>query len=225
MKFRIALNSVGDIHRQLLLTIDDEVTTSIDWGFDGMHNEEQIDDMFWMIDSQKFNIQGSNDVSAQVSYPLGLSSHKEGLNTISVEDLENMPNSIDIYVHDIENDTYHNLRESDFQFFLPGGEFLEKFELTFGILDEGTLNTKNQNLKSLEVFYANQKESLIIVNPNIIEINSLEIVNMLGQSITIINNISELDYSEYQVENLSAGTYIIKMDTESGSVSKKVLVN
>ena len=225
MKFRIALNSVGGIHRQLLLTIDDEATTSIDWGFDGMHNEEQIDDMFWMIDSQKFNIQGSNDVSPQVSYPLGLSSHKEGLNTISVEDLENVPNSIDIYVHDIEKDTYHNLRESDFQFFLPGGEFLEKFELTFGILDEGTLNTKNQNLKSLEVFYANQKESLIIVNPNIIEINSLEIVNMLGQSITIINNISELDYSEYQVENLSAGTYIIKMDTESGSVSKKVLVN
>ncbi|WP_442954719.1 T9SS type A sorting domain-containing protein [Paucihalobacter sp.] len=47
---------------------------------------------------------------------------------------------------------------------------------------------------------------------------------MLGQSITNIKNISDSGYSEYPVKNLSAGTYIIKINTVSGSVSKKVLI-
>ncbi|WP_442954718.1 T9SS type A sorting domain-containing protein [Paucihalobacter sp.] len=47
---------------------------------------------------------------------------------------------------------------------------------------------------------------------------------MLGQSITNIKNISNSSYSEYPVKNLSTGTYIIKINTVNGLVSKKVIV-
>ena len=55
--------------------------------------------------------------------------------------------------------------------------------------------------------------------------SSIELFNMLGQSVQKIESISESGYSEYDVKNLSTGTYIIKLYTVSGSVStKKVLV-
>jgi hypothetical protein len=53
----------------------------------------------------------------------------------------------------------------------------------------------------------------------------MELLNVIGQTVTTINNISVSGYSEYEVKNLSSGSYIIKINTVSGSVSKKVLVD
>ena len=74
------------------------------------------------------------------------------------------------------------------------------------------------------MYYDNEVQSIVVFNPNFVKIKSIELYNMLGQNIIDIDNISELDYSEYEVKNLSTGTYIIKMDTLSGLLSKKVMV-
>ncbi len=223
MKFRLGLNSVGEFHRQLLLTIDENASIDIDWGYDGEYNETQIDDMFWMINDGKYSIQGSNVVSSEIVYPIGILAHEDGLNTIGIDELENVPNDIDIFIHDIENGSYHNLRDGDFQFFLPAGEHLDKFELTFAANDE-TLSIDGNELDSLDVFYSNAATSIGLFNPNAIIVKSIEIYSLLGQKIETINNISEMDYSEYPVRNLSTGTYIINLNTISGLVSKKVIV-
>ncbi|WP_081820730.1 LamG-like jellyroll fold domain-containing protein [Sediminibacter sp. Hel_I_10] len=223
MKFRISFNSVGDLHRQLLLTIDDNATVNADWGYDGKYNETQIDDMFWMIDSEKYNIQGSNTVSDGVTYPLGIVSHEDGLNTIGIDELENVPSDINIYIHDLENNTYTNLRDSNFEFFISAGEHLDRFELTFADEDE-TLDTQNNIIDTVEVFYTNTSQSIALYNKNLLSIKTFALFNMMGQPIITFNNISDRDYSEYPVKNLSTGTYIIKLETVSGSVSKKIIV-
>ena len=77
----------------------------------------------------------------------------------------------------------------------------------------------------LDVLYSNDKERIVLINPNLIDVKSIELFNILGQSVHTIEEISESGYSEYEVKNLSTGTYIIKLHTASGSVStKKVLV-
>jgi hypothetical protein len=48
--------------------------------------------------------------------------------------------------------------------------------------------------------------------------------NILGQTITDIKNITNENYKEIEVKNLSSGTYIIKLRTDNGTISKKVLV-
>ncbi|MEH6536612.1 MAG: choice-of-anchor D domain-containing protein [Psychroserpens sp.] len=223
MKFRIGFNSINTIHRQLLLTIDESTTTGYDWAFDAKIYDNQMDDLFWMINDEKFTIQGSNEAEPGSIYPLGIETSDGGLNTITIDRLENVPDSIDIFIHDIENDTYHNLRDGDFQFFLLAGQYLNRFELTFSE-DQDSLSVEENELNSLDVFYNNETESIGLLNPYFIDVKSIELYNIIGQNIIKIENISELDYSEYQVKNLSTGTYIIKMDTLSGLISKKVLV-
>ncbi|WP_299278068.1 choice-of-anchor D domain-containing protein [uncultured Psychroserpens sp.] len=222
MKFRIGFNSVNTIHRQLLLTIDGATTMGFDWAFDAKIYDNQMDDLFWMIDDEKYIIQGSNLAEENTIYPLGIKVSDDGLNTITIDDLENVPDDIDIFIHDTEDGTYHNLREGDFQFFLPAGEYLNRFKLTFSEGD--SLSVDDDELKTLDVFYSNDTESIVLLNPNFIDVKSIQLFNIIGQNITTIENISELDYSEYEVKNLSTGTYIIKINTLSGLLSKKVLV-
>ncbi|MFK7781827.1 choice-of-anchor D domain-containing protein [Psychroserpens sp.] len=224
MKFRIGIYTVNEINRQLLLTIDPNATTAVDLGYDGIVNESQIDDMYWMIDGGKYIIQGSDDVEIDTTYPLGIITDTQGVNTISINALENVPNDMDIFIHDIQNATYHNLRESDYEIYLDAGEHLDRFEMTFRDADDTLSVDDNKELSALEVFYSNDIESLILLNPNFKEVKSIELFNIVGQSIHTIKDISELDYSEYEVKNLSSGTYIVKINTASGSVSKKVLV-
>lgn len=223
MKFRIGIYTVNTIQRQLLLTIDPNATTSVDLGYDGILNETQMDDMFWMISGDKYIIQGSNDAEIDTTYPLGIKTDTEGLNTISINGLENVPDDMDLFIHDIENNSYHNLRESDFEINLPAGEYLDRFEMTFREIND-TLSIDDNELSTLDVYYSNEAESLVLLNPNYEAVKSIELFNMIGQSIHTIKDISELDYSEYEVKNLSTGTYIVKINTASGSVSKKVLV-
>ncbi|WP_299224448.1 choice-of-anchor D domain-containing protein [uncultured Psychroserpens sp.] len=223
MKFRIGIYTVNTIQRQLLLTIDENATTGVDFGYDGKLYEEQVDDMFWMINNEKYTIQGSNEVELETVYPLGITVDNTGLNTISINRLENVPDELDIFIHDKSDNTYHNLRENDFQIHLNAGEYLDRFEMTFRDANE-TLSVEESELDDLEVYYSNENESLVLLNPNYKDVKSIELFNIVGQSITTLEDISELDYSEYKVKNLSTGTYIVKLYTVSGSVSKQVLV-
>jgi hypothetical protein len=222
MKFRIGFNSVNTIHRQLLLTIDETTTTGYDWAFDAKIYDNQMDDLYWIIDNEKYTIQGSNEAEPESVYPLGIKTRDQGLNTITIDELEFVPDTIEIYIHDIENGTYHNLREGDFQFYLPAGEHLNRFELTFSQGD--SLSVEENELNTIDVYYNIETESIVLYNPNFKDVKSIELYNVIGQKITTIEDISELDYSEYKVKNLSTGTYIIKIDTLSGLISKKVLV-
>ncbi|WP_299112647.1 choice-of-anchor D domain-containing protein [uncultured Winogradskyella sp.] len=226
MKFRIGYNSGNELqlHRQLLLTIDDNTTMDYDWAFDALLYDDQTDDMFWMINDNKYIIQGSNEVEMATVYPLGIKTNIDGLNSIAIDALENVPDSINIYAHDIELGIYHDLRVSDYEFFLNAGEYLNRFEITFAT-EAQLLGVDDEVNENLDVLYSNDKEKIVLINPNLVDVKSIELFNMLGQSVHTIENISESGYSEYEVKNLSTGTYIIKLYTASGSVStKKVLV-
>ena len=122
--------------------------------------------------------------------------------------------------------TYHNLKDSNFEFQLPAGEYLDKYEITFSDLVSlnESLGISENELNALTVYYSNESGSIVLLNPNLTEIKEIELLNILGQSIKTIDRIELKQVSEFKIKNLSSGTYVLKMHTVSGSVSKKVLV-
>lgn len=226
MKFRIGFNSNNslEIHRQLLLTIDENTSVDYDWAYDAKLNEDQTDDMFWIINDEKYIIQGSDRADTNSIYPMGLAVSNDGLNAITIDELENVSDEINIYVHDIALDIYHDLRVSEYEVYLNAGEYLNRFEITFNAT-AGSLSVNDETTNNINVLYSNDIERIVLINPNLIDIKSIELYNILGQSVYAIEDISESGYSEYEVKNLTTGTYIIKLHSESGSVvTKKVLV-
>jgi hypothetical protein len=224
MKFRIGFNSINTIHRQLLLTIDENATTGVDWAYDGKMNEDQIDDMFWVINDEKYIIQGSNDSELTSTYPIGIKTNTNGINSITIEDLENIPYDLNIYVHDIELDIYHDLKANDYEIFLNAGEYLNRFEITFG--NNQALHISENTKDSIAIIYANDSDRIVLVNPNQIEVKSIAMYNLLGQSVYTTKAITKGEHSEYEVTNLSTGAYVIQLRTSNNVVmTKKVVVN
>ena len=225
MKFRIGFNSVNTIRRQLLLTIDENASLDVDWAFDGEMNEDQIDDMYWLINDDAYIIQGSDAAEITSVYPLGILTDTDGINSIMIDELENVPDGFNIYLHDNVLDIYHDLKASTYTVFLNAGEYHNRFEITFGTPEE-ILGIDNQNSTPLDVIYASTIDKMVVVNPNQIALKSIVVYNMLGQSVYVVENIEQNQHSEYKTNNLSAGTYIIKLHTATENVvTKKIIVD
>ena len=224
MKFRIGFNSFNGIHRQLLLTVDEHASIGYDWGYDGRLNSQQIDDMFWMLEGERYGIQGVNEVTAESVFPLAIHVRDNGPNSIQIDHLENVPENVQIYVRDRELNVYHDFRQSNYEFILTSGDYLDRFEIVFSNR-QASLDTQDIALiNSFEVYYNSINKNLVILNNKLTEINSIELFNIIGQSIFNSNEIGLQSYPEIKIPNLSTGTYIINLDTISGKLSKKVLV-
>ena len=222
-KIRLGFNSINNIHRQLLVTSDERATINYDWGFDGKNIDSQIDEMSWMIDDSKYVIQGINGINETTVLPIGIYTSTEGNNTITIDALVNFPEELQVYVHDIELNNYHNLRSSDYTINLLAGEHLNRFEITF--TNQALSIDEIENTTNIELYFNNETESIIIDNPRQINIDNAEMINMIGQSVYKYNAIKLNNLIELKTKNISTGAYIIKLKTENGTISKKVLVN
>ncbi len=224
MKFRIGFNSVNQIHRQLLLTVDDNASSGVDWGYDGIIKEGQIDDMYWMIGNDKYIIQGTNQVNTSTIAPLGIHTRDDGMNEIVIDKLENVADDVDVFVHDKDLGIFHDLNQGAYQVYLIAGEYTERFDIVFNN-EIPSLDVDDNDLTDLfEVHYSNEEKSIVIVNPTSTQVEYLEVFNILGQSIQSFDEIPSQNITQLKATNLSTGTYIIKLSTELGTISKKVLV-
>lgn len=225
MKFRIGFNSVNTIRRQLLLTIDENASSDVDWAYDGEINETQIDDMFWLINDEAYIIQASNESDISAIYPLGLKTKTDGVNAIFIDALENVPDIMNVYLHDNELGIYHDLRTGSYDIFLIKGDHLNRFEITFGTQND-VLGIDDYTTNPIDVLYSNAIKKIVVVNPNQIDVKMIVVYNMLGQSVYNINTIEPQKHSEYNIKNLKTGTYIVKLQTTTGlTITKKIIVD
>ena len=222
MKIRIGFNSVNTIHRQLLLTIDSLATPSVDYGFDAMVLDDLIDDLYWIIEGDNYTIQGRDAVDESTKLPLGMHVASSGINEIKLDGLENVTDDLKIYLHDIDTDVYHNLNTSSYQFTSDTGTYLNRFEITFAI--PNTLTIEEENFNTLKFYYAFTRNKIVILNPNDIELEHLEIFNIMGQSVDAVSDLYQDSYNEYEVNNLSSGAYIVQLRTPSGTLTKKIII-
>ena len=201
MKLRIGFNSINNLQRQLLITLDENASAGYDWGYDSKYIDTQMDDMYWLINNEKFLIQGTNQINKETIIALGLHTKTDGFNSINIDELEHTPNELEIYLHDKELNIYHDLRQSKYDIFLEAGAHLNRFELAFS--KANTLDTEENENEQIEVFFSNEKNKIVINNPASRLIESVEMYNILGQSLfnfqTNTNN-NHLEYNANQIK-------------------------
>ncbi|MFD1163279.1 choice-of-anchor D domain-containing protein [Hwangdonia seohaensis] len=221
-KIRLMFNSPNGYHRQLLVGVDPNASNNFDLGYDALLAESNKEDMYWQFDSTKLLIQAVNNFNDDQILPLGIKTNKDGLATIKIDALENIKASTNIYVHDKESGTYHNLNQGSYEVYLSKGEYSDRFEITFNAAKIlGTDDFENANL---EVYFSNEKESFIVHNPDLKLIESVSVYNILGQSIYQFNSKSQENYIEHKTKSITTGVYIVKMKTDQGILSKKILI-
>ena len=223
-KIRLELDSPIGYHRQLLAGVDTNASNGFDLGYDAPLNETNLDDMYWVFNSSKYIIQAVDNFNVSQILPLGVKTSADGISTIRIEQLENIDSSTNIYLHDIDLNIYHDLKQSDYQVYLDAGVYDNRFEVTFDS-NNAQLGIDDNNSEDIQIHYSNGQQSIIIINPKGLEIKSAEMYTILGQSIFKLDTMENETTSMIKTQPLATGTYILEIKTKDGyRTSKKVLV-
>lgn len=220
-KLRIGFDAPKINHRQLLLTIDENTTDAIDWGYEAEIFEIFKDDMYWMLDDKKYVIQATNTFDLDKEIPLGIQTKEGGVITIKVDQLENIDHSIEVYIKDNSTGETYDIKQQAFEINLEAGEYLNRFALTF--------QPRLKSIEEIKLFqgikmYMNNNISELQIHKTVdTEIINISLYNYLGQIVnTWDTNLNERFLSI--PINITTGVYIAQINTIHGKVIKKIII-
>lgn len=242
-QIRLDFRSPMGYNRQILVGVDPNATNGFDLGYDAFLNENNPEDMFWVIDGTKYVIQGVSHFNKDQVLNMGIKTREQGEIIIMINDLVNIPENIQIYLKDTLHNTYHDLRESEFKINLNSGEFKERFKIVFQAekdqlppdpVEEPDGNTDEEDGLEInpdvteglpQVFYLHEKRELLVENPEIHRIERIILHGLSGQIIHDYQNIQTNERILLPVRNYSTSIYLIKMITAKGIIYKKMIIN
>ena len=226
MKIRLGYRTKDDFKRQVLLGFANEkATEGIDAGYDAIHIDDQINDMYFLHGETKLIIQGDGFFNPLNVYPIGVKSTGAGNIKFLIDQLENFAESQEIYIYDSLTETYHDIKAEEFQISLPGGIFNDRFSLRFA--NDQNLGGQNPALSNdIQVAFTSKDNILHIKNKLIdTQVISATVFNIIGQKLNTydIENQNQ-QFIQIPISNLSTGTYIVKIQTTKGNLSQKIII-
>ena len=226
-KIRLGYLSADQYQKQVLLGfMEENATSGLDYGYDGINIDTQINDLYFITSGQRLNIQGDGFFNNDNIYPIGIINNVTGNVTIKIDAKENFVGDFEAYIYDNVTNVYNDVANANFSIDLPQGTFDNRFSLRFK--NPNALGNQNFDINNgIQVVYSNENNIINIKN-NVIEttINTVSLYNLLGQSVGNwdTKNLDQLAIA-LPVKSLSTGTYIVKIKTDKGETSRKIMIN
>lgn len=228
-KIRLGIITPNTNYRELLIGfLNYEATDGVDQGYDGIQLDTQTEDAYFIIANEAYNIQGVGAFDTSKSYPIGIITANSGTTQIKIDAAEFLNATQKVYIHDKETNIYHDITSQTLELKLPAGEYKERFELSFNDNASQTLSEEEEMLPEylLTAYLNNPENKIYIQKDSTIEIKKIEVYNILGQSIISTNKFSTANSISVDFpSSTSTGVYIVKLTTNMGLLSKKVLKN
>ncbi|RZJ67738.1 MAG: choice-of-anchor D domain-containing protein [Flavobacterium sp.] len=224
-KVRLGYNFVNGFHRQILLGfMDTEATPDYDPGYDAEYFDNYPDEMVFKSGTRKFTIQGDGYFNVNNSYPLNVKSGTAGTVKFTLDDTENLDASQPVYIFDAQTGIYHNLRDGAFTFTTAATTYGDRFFLRF--TDQVGMINKDVPSESVAVAYDEQISELAIRNEiKDVTVTKATMYNMLGQYLAEFDVTGQEQTNiRIPLKNIASGTYILKMESNGGSFSQKVII-
>lgn len=221
-KIRLQYDSPSNMHRQILIGADVNSTSQFDFGFDAVMADVNPDDMYWKLNGANLVIQAIPQFSADQIIPLSLKIANQGNNIIKIASLENVDPNQEIYLFDAITGIYHDLRNSNFSITLPVGDYNNRFSLRFS--NQTLSNNSNELNENISIFYNND---YVTIKNGLkgIRVENAQVFSILGQKVLEFKLTNE-DQTNIQlpVNELSTEAYIVKVKTDNGIMSKKIII-
>ncbi len=226
MKLHLGFNSSDNYHRQILLGfMDENATSGFDNGYDAKSIEIQNDDMYFLNNDEKLNIQGEGYFNVNAVYPLGVTIAHPGEISFVIDELENFPDSQEVYIYDSVTDVYTSIKNQSFTVSLPFGNHDYRFSLRFS--NPNALGTIQNDLANGITITHTQSNNMLSIKNETIDTNvkTVLVYNLVGQNVMSIQlNNQNQSTIQVPITNLSSGAYIVKVITDKGDITKKILV-
>ncbi|WP_144962207.1 LamG-like jellyroll fold domain-containing protein [Gillisia sp. Hel_I_86] len=238
-KIRLDFSSPMGYHRQILVGTSSFATNGFDLGYDAALNDYNLEDFFWLINNREYVIQGVSNFDVDQVLPIGIYISQKGEFKIEINKLENIPGETNIYVKDIKENKYHDLRDSEFKMEIEPGAYYERFEIVFFKPEDADAEPEEETPTDEEIVvvtpeplldvqmdmdYLSNNKELSIFNPTLLPIQRVEIYNLLGQKVQEYIEISNLKEIRLPVYENATGIYIVKLFTMNSQFSKNIVI-
>jgi hypothetical protein len=224
-KISLGFDSANNYHRQILLGfMNENATSGFDNGYDGLSIESLSNDMYFINQGYRLNIQGDGYFNASNIYPLGVKNAVAGMVKFSIDSSEFLDENQDVFIYDNETETYHNIKSEAFEIELPAGTNETRFSLRF--TNAAALGTSQNELQNGIVVVHSQSNEMITIKNESSEakINTVVLFNLMGQKVNTWALDTQNDNIQLPVNNLTSGAYVVKVITDKGSISKKFII-
>lgn len=209
---------------QIALAFIPTATDSIDNGIDAESpvSNSIPDDVYFSLNDKKFVIQGI-DFNVNKRIALGIKSSNNSVFKFRIAHILNFDHTQPIYLFDNETNTYHDIKNNDFELMIPSGIYTNRFEITFN--NNTALNTASNTISSLLITNNNTTRILTINNPKLIELASIKIYDINGKSILENNQLETKEYYHFSTNGISNGVYLVEMATSNNQkIVKKIIL-
>jgi hypothetical protein len=221
-RFRLNIDFNDVYTRQLVQTFHESATPGFDYGLESVHPQDVDSDTYLTVDNKAY-VAEANVYDENLTLPLSFNLNEQTSLRIRILDVQNFSDTQAIYVHDIDNDIYVDLRQNNFEFTLPVGIHTNKYEITF--TNNSTLGFDNNLLlEKLSIIQNNNISELSVLNPTHLELNRLKIFDVGGKQIIDLELSNQTSYKT-STKSLNDGVYLVKLALkDERMITKKIIV-
>ncbi|MFE3847058.1 T9SS sorting signal type C domain-containing protein [Flavobacterium sp. LB3P45] len=227
-KHRIWLNltNTQGAFKQMLVGYVTNATNEYDNSFDGeSFDGNDFVDFYSVNEDKNLTIQGRAlpfDENDEV--PLGYSSTIKGAFSITIDEVDGLLASQDIFIEDKSATIVQNLKQGAYNFSTEAGTFNDRFVLRYNNINTNkSLGTYSVERLNSSVVVSNKNKHIKINSSDEI-INKVQVFDLLGNSIYQKNNVNS---NESVITNLAINHQIVlvKIVLQNGKTVTKKIVN
>ncbi|MBV1887887.1 MAG: T9SS type A sorting domain-containing protein [Urechidicola sp.] len=228
MIIRLGFESPEGYHRQIAAAFNIEgATDEIEKGYDGHAADILSNDAFFIQDDSYYVIQAYGDFNEEREIPIVIIIDEDndgGLQKIMIDELENVPRKVTIFIKDNVSGETHNLKNNTFEINLSSGIYKERFSLVFSSKSSLSVDDENQIEDKITIYMNNSSSAIQIRKMSEININKATLYNYIGQTIQVWNNQFSNNHISLPVNETSTGVYILEIELENKIISKKLII-
>jgi hypothetical protein len=223
-KIRLEFNSVDgpEARRELLLAFSNYTTDDFDYGYEAENSGIGNDDMSLILENKLMLIQAYAEITDDKVVPLSIKTSGTHNYEIKITDLVNFDEDQEVYLKDnLTGDVFDLRNDQGYEFSSEIGTFNNRFEIVFQPGE--ALYTEDQDYQ-YNLIYFNSDTNKLFVKGLQKNVNNVQIINMLGQTVQEFTDVNYQDLNAgLQLSKLTTGTYVAYFKTENGIKTKKIL--
>jgi hypothetical protein len=227
-KIRLEFNSVvgPQTRREMLLGFSETTTDGYDYGYDAECDDASNNDLNLNLAGKNMNIQAYSPITDTKVIPLNFKSSGNNTFEIKMTEQEGIDANQPVYLRDNLTGTYFDLKQNTaYRFTSAAGKFNNRFEMVFQS-EQQLLSTEESAVDENFIYYQNTTNTLYGKKLNT-SIDKLSIVNMRGQTVMELTNVSQETLNNgIKINNVATGAYVAWFKAQTGQViTKKIIVN
>jgi len=193
---------------QMVLAFDPASTDGVDRADSYSPNDGPANNYF-VINNNEYIIQVM-PFNIDKKILVGFRNNAQANYKITVNEMLNIPEVANVYLHDKTTDLYHDIKNSVYDLTLPAGTYNTRFEITF---KNNSLGIKDIESQRFLVQQDNVNKNLTINNPSHIELANCSLYDVVGRLVFSKDKLGADAKYTFPTANLSNGIYIVKLTT------------